>query len=273
MADKRKPSRREIALRILLVLMLGAVIAVELWYRFYDSPTSEITDLYSALSRLFGGMVALTFMLEFSLGKILGPLGNRRAGALIFVFPALIVAINNFPWISFLSGDCTLEASVPQMLFLAFSCLCVGFFEELAFRGCALMLLLKKRCSTKLKMFMAIFWSSVIFGAVHLVNIFTSSPGAVLMQIGYSALIGALCCTVLLETGNIWLCVFIHALYNFAGAVIPAFGSGTIWTAPEIALTSVVAVIVTVWSVIRFIKMPNERAAELFDNIKAQKNN
>jgi hypothetical protein len=266
MSDKKRLSQREIARKVLLVLMLCAVVAVELWYRLCDSPTEDITALYSSLSRFFGGMVALIFMLEFSFGKILHPLGNRRWRALVFIIPALAVAVNNFPWVSFLAGDCTFGGTAGEILFYAFSCLCVGLFEELAFRGCALMLLLKSRTKTKLKIFMAIFWSSVVFGAVHLVNIFTASPGAVILQIGYSALIGALCCTVLLETGNMWLCVFTHALYNFAGGVIPAFGEGTIWTAPEIAITAVVGVAVAIYSVIRFIKMPTERAEELFLN-------
>lgn len=271
MDDKKKKRQGEIARKILLLLMLAAVVGVELWYRLYDSPTEYITELYSSLSRFFGGCVALMFIFEFSFGRILSPLGNRRLGALIYVLPALAVTVNNFPWVSFLSGDCSLDATAGQIAFFAFSCFCVGFFEELTFRGCALMLLLKSRRGSKLKIFMAIFWSSVIFGVIHLVNIFTASPGAVFLQIGYSALIGALCCVVLLETGNIWLCVIIHAIYNFAGGVVPAFGEGAIWTAPEIALTAVVGVAVALWSLIRFIRMPVERADELFSGVARAK--
>lgn len=270
MSEKKRASGAEIARKVVLALMILGVIAVEVWYRLYDSPTKSITELYSSLSRFFGGAVALVFMLEFSFSRPLRPLGNKRASALLFIIPALLVAINNFPWVSLLMGGCTLEVNATQVVCYALSCLCVGFFEEFAFRGCAFMLLLKSRCKTKLGIFMAIFWSSVIFGAVHLVNVFTASPGAVLLQIGYSALIGAMCCTILLETGNIWLCVLMHALYNFAGGVVPAFGEGTIWTAPEIALTAVVGVAVVIYSVIRFIKMPNERAKELFEDISTE---
>ena len=273
MSEKRRLSASEITRKVLLVLMLGAVVAVEIWYRLYESPPDSITEIYSSLSRFFGGMVALIFILEFSFGKVLRPLGNRRASALIFIIPALAVAINNFPWVSLIMGDCSFGGGAGDILFFAFSCFCVGFFEELTFRGCALMLLLKSRTKTKLRIFMAIFWSSVVFGVVHLVNIFTSSPGAVIMQIGYSSLIGALCCTILLETGNIWLCVFTHALYNFAGGVIPAFGEGTIWTGPEIAITAIVGVAVAIYSVVRFIKMPTERAEELFSHEEDPVNN
>ena len=117
---------------------------------------------------------------------------------------------------------------------------------------------------------MAIFWSSVIFGIVHLSNIFVASPGAVLLQMGYSALIGGLCCMVLLETGNIWLCVIIHALYNFAGGVVGRLGSGTIWTSEEVALTAILGVLVAIFSVWRFLTMPIERADQLFKKEKKE---
>ena len=100
MSEKRKLSPAEITRKVLLVLMLAAVVAVEIWYRLCDSPCESVTELYSSLSRFFGGMVALIFILEFSFGKIIRPLGNKRASALIFIIPALAVAINNFPWVS-----------------------------------------------------------------------------------------------------------------------------------------------------------------------------
>ena len=263
MSDKLK-KRREILVRVLLVLSIIAVVAVEIWYRLIDSPTELTTDIYSSLSRLFGTAIALVFMLEFSLGKILHPLGNKRASAILYILPAFAIAINNFPWVSFFAGDCSMSASATDILFYAFMCLCVGLFEEIAFRGCVLMLFLKKRTHSKLSVFMAIFWSSVVFGAVHLVNIFTSSPGAVILQIGYSALIGGLCSLVLLETGSVWACVLVHAVYNFSGGVVPRLGEGTIWTAPEVALTAVLAVIVIVYCVWRFVTMPQDSAKNLF---------
>lgn len=250
--------------KIALVLLLLAVVAVEIWYRQYEAPDEFISDCYNSISRLCGAAVALIFMIEFSLRKVLSPFGNKRVKGLVFILPALAVAVNNFPWVSLIFGNCTFEANALDIIFYAFVCLCVGLFEELAFRGCALMLLLRKKRGTRSGIFMSIFWSSVIFGAVHLVNIFVSSPIAVLLQIGYSALIGALCCVVLLETGNIWMCVFIHALYNFAGGVVPRLGTGTVWTAEEIAFTAIVGVIVAALCVWRFFVMPIERADELF---------
>ena len=57
--------------------------------------------------------------------------------------------------------------------------------------------------------------------------------------------------------------MFIHALYNFAGGVVPRFGEGMIWTAPEVALTAALAVVVIVYCVWRFVTMPLEYADNL----------
>jgi membrane protease YdiL (CAAX protease family) len=259
--------KKEALLRILLVLAIIAVIGVEIWYRADNAPTELKTDLYNSLSRLFGTAVALVFMLEFSLGTVLHPLGNKKASALLYILPALAIAVNNFPWVSFLAGDCSMSASGTEMLFYAFMCLCVGLFEEVAFRGCVLMYLLKKRSDSKKGIFMSILWSSAVFGLIHLVNLVTDSPIAVILQIGYSTLIGALCSLVLLATKNIWLCVLLHATYNFVGNVIPRLGEGAMWTPEQMVFTAAVGVVVLVYCIWWFFfSMPVQRAAELYES-------
>ena len=265
-SEKRKGT----IVKVLFLIMLALLILIEVWYRSQSLPSETVTDIYNSASRFIGGVVAILFMIEFSFAHIIDPRGNKSVVALLLCLPALAVALNNFPWISFFAGDCSFEASVEDMLFYGLICFCVGFFEEFAFRGCAFMFLLRKRADTKLRVFMAIFWSSVIFGVVHLVNMFTSSPAAVLLQTGYSALIGGLCCLVLLETKNLWLCVFIHSLYNFAGGIVPRFGGGQIWTAQEIAITAIVGVAVAIYAVVRFIKMPIVSVGNLFDTKSEQ---
>lgn len=250
--------------KILLVFFVIALIAVEVVYRMIDEPTFSQEYLYLSATRLIGGAVCVIFIFEFAFGKILRSLGNKSITALLCVLPAFAVAVNNFPFVSYFSGDCGIDAELADVFVYALFCFSVGFFEEMAFRGCAFMYLLKSRKDTRLGIFMAIFWSSVAFGAVHLINLFTSSPGAVFLQLGYSALIGALCSVVLLETGNIWLCVILHSVYNFVGNVIPELGYGIMWTGPQMIFTAVIAVIVTAYTVWRFFKIPVSRVKELY---------
>lgn len=250
--------------KCLLVLFAVALVVLELLFRLPSSPIEMSEDSYSTLSRFIGGAVCIIFMFEFSLSSVMRPTGNRKLTGLVAILPAFAVAINNFPFWSYFAGDCTLNMSAVDIFTYAIFCLSVGFFEEMAFRGCAFMFLMKKRVDTKKGIFIAIALSSVVFGIVHLINLFTSSPGAVFLQIGYSALIGALCSVVLLETGNIWFCVLLHSIYNFCGGIVPAFGEGTIWTVEEVALTAAVAVIVTLYSIWRFVKMPISNAVQLY---------
>lgn len=261
---------KSVAVKVFFVVLLVALLLVELAriaWGFDGEP-------YQLLSRLLGGMACLLFMVDFSFTKILLPTGNKKPLLWLLVIPGFLIAINNFPFLSYAMGDCSMSADAKKILFFAAICLATGFFEEMAFRGCAFMLLLKSRTQSKGRIFLAIFLSSVVFGLIHFVNLFFgASPISVLLQIGYSALIGALCSMVLLLTGNIWLCVALHAIYNFCGGLIENFGSGIQWTAPEIALTAVLAVIVAAYFVILFFKMPNQLAVNLFFEKNERENN
>lgn len=252
-------------IRALFAVCLVALLLVELlrgWLSLDE-------NLYLLLSRVIGGFSCILFMIEFSITKIFYPFGNRKIFMLLLALPGFIIAINNFPFVSYFAGDCRIEQGIGNILFYALICLSVGFFEEMAFRGCVFMLFLKKRTESKLRIFLAIVWSSAVFGVIHLVNIFFgSSPVAVLLQIGYSTLIGALCSVVLLLTGNIWLCVFLHSLYNFCGGIISGYGSGIQWTGGEIAFTAIISVIVAVYFVVLFWRMPVSLAKDLFPQNK-----
>lgn len=247
-----------------LFALLTLIVALEIGFRSFNDYLNFTEDFYLTATRVIGGLACIFFMIEFSFGAVFAPFGNKRALMLMAILPAFVVAVNNFPFVSFFAGDCAMSARIGEILVYALICLSVGFFEELAFRGCALMYFLKKRTDTRLGVFIAIALSSCVFGLVHLVNIFTSSFGAVLRQIGYSALIGALCSVVLLATKNIWLCVLCHGLYNFCGGLIDRFGTGEMWTASQITFTAMVAVIVTAYMVWLFFKLPLSNARELF---------
>jgi hypothetical protein len=57
-----------------------------------------------------------------------------------------------------------------------------------------------------------------------------------------------------------------HSLFNFAGGVIPTLGNGEIWNVPTIIITAVLAVLVTVYSVILFLKIDISSIYDLFKN-------
>ena len=213
-------------------------------------------NAYLTATRLIGAAIAALIIIYSSFGNIFKIRACGLGRAILFTLPCWLIAINNFPFIAIFTGDAHIGASAGKIALYAFQCLCVGLFEELAFRGCIFLFALDGHRKSTFDLFLAIVISSAIFGAVHLVNVLAgASIGAVILQIGYSVLIGGMCSVVLMKTGCIWHCVLIHAVYNFCGGVVPELGSGAIWNTPTIILTVVVSVAVAVYVVVSLLKI------------------
>ena len=166
----------------------------------------------------------------------------------LFSLPALVIAVNNFPWVSLLSKDVSVSVEPRGFAMLALECLLIGIFEETAFRGIITLTILERFGKTKKQVFLVVVLTSAVFGVAHVFNLFAGAGLLpTLQQIGYSFLIGGMCSLILLKTRSLPLCIVIHALYDFCGFVTPRFGSGTIWTAAEIIWTAIVAVAVFVF--------------------------
>lgn len=211
------------------------------------------------ISRLLGGIICCALMILLSVSHLLFKYRKGAIKRLLVVLPCFAVAINNFPFLSVAMGEITFSANLRDIIMYALFCLSVGFFEEAAFRGCVFSVMLDKKDADRWSVLKASVISSAVFGIVHIVNLFAgASIGSVILQIGYSFLIGALCSVVLVKTANIWYCVILHAVYNFAGGVSSELGSGQIWTAPTVILTVTVALIVTVYTVVLWYNISKE---------------
>ena len=163
-------------------------------------------------------------------------------------------------------GDAYLvhRASVYILWFVA-ECLAIGLFEELAFRGVIFLMFAERRYTTRKGLFWSLILSSAVFGGVHLINLLAGAGiGGVILQIGYSFLIGAMCSVVLLKTRNIWLCVVLHAVYDFCGNLMPILGGGTWWDTPTVIFTAVLAVATTVYLVWQFFKLDPDEVGQIF---------
>ena len=106
--------------------------------------------------------------------------------------------------------------SFPEICLYVFSMLCVGFLEELIFRG----FLFKALCRDNLKT--AIIISSVTFGAGHIVNLLNGAElVSTLMQIVYAIAIGFAFTYLFLVSGSIWPCIICHGAINGLSAFAP----------------------------------------------------
>ncbi len=198
----------------------------------------DARNLGNALFRIVGAGVMVWLATDLGL-RIFGL--RKRLHGFLWALPFLVVAVDNLPIVGLARGEVSISAGIGSWMLFAFHCLSVGLFEEIVFRGVIFPLILQKAPHTRKGIFWSLMLSSALFGAVHLVNLLSSDPLSVLMQIGYSFLVGAMCGMVFLLCRNIFACAFLHALFNFCGLMADELGSGVVWDAASIVLTAVVA--------------------------------
>lgn len=252
--------KRELILRIcaLLAALLFAAYTI-LDPKLSDDAATQ-TLLKSVLSRVCGSAVFLFVLLYQRLHLFARP----TAACLPAFLPALAVVINNFPILSAISGDARLTR--PELIPLfALDALMIGVFEEIAFRGVLFPLLLENRRGTTRQIFCTTVAVSAVFGLVHLVNLFEGAGiGPTLLQVGYSFLIGGMCSIVLLKSGNLLLCILLHAIYDFCGGLYPTLGEGVWWDTPTVIFTALLGTAVFVWMLRILTQIKPEEADRLY---------
>ncbi|MBQ7828727.1 MAG: CPBP family intramembrane metalloprotease [Clostridia bacterium] len=264
--DKRTVSIGITAFCILLLLIYQILGAEGIFGEIPDDTLKNMVDL--TVTRAIGSAVFVTILIYLGY-RVVKPSASGFGRALLFSLPAFLVVINNLPIYPLVTGLAAVTSSPSRIALLAAECLFVGLFEETCFRGVVLLGFLEKRRATVSGRFWAIVLSSAVFGLIHAVNLFFGSgPIAVLMQIGYSFLIGAMCSVVLMKTSNIWLCVVLHALFNFCGALVPDCGEGTVWEPITITVTVIIAVLTTVYMIAAFLRLKSEELDKIYEKPK-----
>ena len=265
---KPHPRRRYLSRRACLAVIFVA-LPLLLWLEIAKptlSPDPVLAPLMTmTLTRSLGAAVFLALLLHEGF-RVLNPVQKPFWDSMSFVILPFMVVVNNMPILSLSWGDAYIVHSAPvYWIWFALECLAIGLFEELAFRGVIFLLFAEKRHTTRKDLFWSLILTSAVFGAVHLVNVLLGAGiGGVILQIGYSFLIGAMCSVVLLATRNIWLCVLLHAVYDFSGNLVPTLGAGTWWDTPTVIWTAILAVITAAYLIWKFFTLDLRRVDEIF---------
>lgn len=153
---------------------------------------------------LLAGLL-LFFLKANGLGEEYGlcPLKGQARDFLYFLPLAGIASCN-------LWNGAALTVSPGEAVLFVVSMLCVGFLEEVIFRG----LLFRAMCrggSVK----SAVTVSSITFGLGHVVNLLNGAelPGT-LLQIAYAAALGYLFVTIFRRGGSLLPCILAHGVIN-----------------------------------------------------------
>lgn len=94
----------------------------------------------------------------------------------------------------------------------------VGLFEEVVVRAILIGHMMHHWKGDAHRIRKAVVWSSVIFGVLHIGNVF-SNPIGTLIQILFATGIGILFAAVYLRTRNLWSCILAHAINDFCAAI------------------------------------------------------
>ena len=191
---------------------------------------------------------------------------------LIYLIPCFIIAIDNFPFYSYFQGNMQIihDRATDYLCFISY-CLLVGFFEECVFRGVVFSFLANTFSNDKKGFLMTYVISSVVFGTVHLLNIFSgANPLATILQVGYSTLTGGLFAFAFIKTKNILFAALTHSIYNFCGLYFTStqgLGSGVIFDFPTGLIMAIVSILVGGFVLYSVWKYPEEERNSLYQRL------
>ena len=145
----------------------------------------------------------------------------------LFFLPLVVLCSTNL-W-----NGVTLNISPLESLLYVISMFCVGFLEELIFRG----FLFRALCRDSVKT--AVWVSSVTFGIGHIVNLLNGAALLpTLLQLCYATAAGFLFTVMVYLWGSLWPCIVTHSLLNSLSAVA-ALKSQTLQLITAVVLTAV----------------------------------
>ena len=213
-----------------LLFVLGALCFI-----FFEA--RPITILKDALANKllcgFLSRIGLSFLFAYLLyqhgGKKYMLFDKSFLKSMVWALPCFMVAFINYPYSAIITG----EASIDRMDLLGLYVLFVigiAILEELIFRGVLMVLMEDLFKNHRHKYFLSALVCSLVFSLFHLTNLFMGADiGGTLLQCVYTFLIGGMLSVTLIKTKNIWLCMLIHAIFDFGGLLIIQIGSGNPW--------------------------------------------
>ena len=131
--------------------------------------------------------------------------GNRKA--YLYFLPLVVLCSTNL-W-----RGVTMNLTIASSILHIISMCCVGFLEEVIFRGLLFNGMRKENEKT------AILVSSLTFGMGHIVNLLSGADLlATLLQVCYATAIGFLFTVMFLKSGSLIPCIVAHAVVNSLSA-------------------------------------------------------
>lgn len=152
----------------------------------------------------------------------------------LYFLPLILIASTNL-W-----RGAALKMSVLETVLYVISMLCVGFLEEVIFRG----FLFQALCKDNVKQ--AVVISIITFGIGHIVNLLNGAEiGPTLLQICYAVALGFLFTIIFYRSKSLIPCIVTHSVINSLSAF--AVGGSKIYGIAGAAALTIVSLLYAVW--------------------------
>lgn len=205
--------QRHVILFVILVAVMESLIVS------INIDQNALSGLDMLLTHLLVSVIALYFMKKLSV-----PLWTLKVGFLKGILMGLPFIILGFS--SVLSSNAGTDFSLLEsngssvLLLFTINMIFVGIEEELIFRGLIFGFLLKNGENKKNGINQAILASALIFGIMHLSNIFIAPITTVFVQTLFTAAGGFLYCVIYYKCRNIWSVIIIHTCTDWISLVL-----------------------------------------------------
>ncbi len=203
----------------LVVFVLWLIITLGGGNMVGDGETTLLDGVKSGVSWpiLLAAAFALLVVFWRGWGREVGLKAPESGRSVLLAWLPMIYIVAGFGVATFLGLP---PATI--MLWIALNTFLVGLSEELIFRG-----ILLQGFRNTLSIWPAVLVTSVLFGAVHSLNVFvTGELFTSVVQSVAAFLSGLFFIALRLRTGSLWPPIIVHALWDFATFVLAAASAG-----------------------------------------------
>ena len=161
------------------------------------------TDYRSVIVNFVLSLAVVLFIVKNKLGEYYGLTKFPSPKEFLYFIPLLILMSVNL-W-----GGVQIRNTTSQITFYILFMICVGFLEEIIFRGFLFKMMAKDNVNT------AIIVSSLTFGIGHIINLFNGAALIpTLIQVCYAVAGGYLFVIIFQKGKSLWPCIIAHATIN-----------------------------------------------------------
>jgi len=179
------------------------LIVIYVLLNSYCMQNYGLTDYRSTILNFIFSLIIILFIAKNKLWEYYGLNKLPQAKAFLYYIPLLaMVSVN-------LWNGINVKNTTAEIIFYMLTMLCVGFLEEIIFRG----FLFKMMAKDNVKR--AVIVSSLTFGIGHIVNLLNGADFIpTLIQVIYAVAGGYLFVTIFQKGKSLWPCIITHALIN-----------------------------------------------------------